>query len=67
MKFGKQIKFKPSSSIFYFSALEAIFLRKQTVSAMIRDYSLLLLKELDNTIFVLIVMINDNRLSLKGK
>ena len=34
---------------------------------MIRDYSLLLLKELDNTIFVLIVIINDNTLSLKGK
>ena len=28
------------------SALETIFLRKQTVSAMIRDYSHLLLKEL---------------------
>ena len=34
---------------------------------MIRDYSLLLLKELDNTNFVLIVIINDNTLSLKGK
>ena len=30
----------------YFPALETIFPRRQTVSAMIRDYSLLLLKEL---------------------